>query len=64
MYKSFRKKKLYVAFNKFRETAKSGTGYENGITYTSTSDSYNLFLVAGLFRIIISYDKNISSICG
>lgn len=58
MYKSFKTKKYYVAFNTFRKSAKKVSPvYLTGIRNWESDDAKNYSLVLGTFRIIFSINK-------
>ncbi len=58
MYKSFKSKKHYLAFNKFPKTAKGVSKvYLTGIRIWDAQDCKNYSLVLGVFRIIFAINK-------
>jgi hypothetical protein len=58
MYKSFKNKKFYLAFNTFPKTAKEVSKvYHTGIRNWEADDSSNYSIVLGTFRIIFAINK-------
>jgi len=58
MYKSFKSKKFYLAFNTFPKTAKEVSKvYHTGIRNWESDDASNYSIVIGTFRIIFAINK-------
>lgn len=61
MYKAFQNKKYYLAFNKFRRTAKNppwNQTYLNGFRKIESDDMTSWYLVLGVFRVIFGIKKS------
>ena len=64
MYKTFKTKKYYLAFNIFPKTAKKVSKvYHTGFRNWEADDSKNNSLVLGTFRIIFAINKTQNEEC-
>lgn len=64
MYKSFKSKKFYLAFNTFPKTAKEVSEvYHTGIRIWDAQDCKNYSIVLGTFRIIFAINKTQHGSC-
>lgn len=64
MYKSFKRKNLRVAINRFRRTAKDVSKvYWSGVRNWESDDSMNYSLVLGTYRVILSIEKSHFGTC-
>lgn len=58
MYKAFKNKKYYLAFNTFKETAKTVSNvYKTGFHKWEAMECTNYSVVIGTFRIIFAINK-------
>jgi len=67
MYKSFKTKKYYLAFNKFPKSAKRHEGihkaYSTGYRKWVSDDGFNYAIVIGTFIILFSINRQNLTCC-